>query len=79
MMRNRKSVGRQPVGDAVQIRFVEVTARDNESPELLIKRFSKKVRNDGVLDELMDRRFFVKPSVKRRMKRNAAIFKSRIG
>jgi ribosomal protein S21 len=49
---------------------VEVFARRNEDAERLIKRFSKKVRNEGIIDECKERMFFEKPSVKRnRIKR----------
>ena len=49
---------------------VEVFARRNEDAERLIKRFSKKVRREGVIDECKERMFYEKPSVKRsRIKR----------
>ncbi len=47
---------------------LEVTARSSESAERMIKRFMKKVRSDGVLKEVIDRRFYDKPSITRRKK-----------
>lgn len=51
-----------------------VTARPNEDVEKLIRRFVKKVRNDGVLQEAYIRRAYEKPSVKRRRKATHARF-----
>tara|TARA_R100000008_G_C3544131_1_gene146541 strand:- start:494 stop:721 length:228 start_codon:yes stop_codon:yes gene_type:complete len=45
---------------------VEVRLRKGESVERLIKRFTKKVRKEGILDEVRDRRYFEKPSLKRK-------------
>ena len=48
---------------------VTVVPRKNEHPDKLIKRFMRKFKKTGILDELRDRRFYEKPSVKRRKKR----------
>tara|TARA_A100001515_G_scaffold14468_1_gene10798 strand:+ start:901 stop:1107 length:207 start_codon:yes stop_codon:yes gene_type:complete len=48
---------------------VKVEARRNEPGERLIKRFSRKVKKEGIIDEVRDRRFFVKPSKIRRLKK----------
>tara|TARA_R100000005_G_C4900361_1_gene142829 strand:- start:196 stop:417 length:222 start_codon:yes stop_codon:yes gene_type:complete len=48
---------------------VTVVPRKNEHPDKLIKRFMRKFKKTGILDELRDRRFYEKPSVKRRRKR----------
>ena len=45
---------------------VQVRARRNESTENLIKRFSRKVKREGVIDEVKNRMYYEKPSVKRR-------------
>lgn len=60
--------------EPVQARPLEVIPRRDESPEKLIKRFVRKVRNDGILDEVHLRRGYEKPSVKRRRKRTRAAF-----
>ena len=48
---------------------VVITPRKNESPERMIRRFTKKVKKEGILEEVRDRRYYVKPSQKRRKKR----------
>tara|TARA_Y100000593_G_C4150790_1_gene256935 strand:+ start:285 stop:470 length:186 start_codon:yes stop_codon:yes gene_type:complete len=45
---------------------VKVYARKNESPENLIKRFVRKVRKEGIMEELRERMFYEKPSDKKR-------------
>ena len=45
---------------------VKVSLRRNETIEKMIKRFSKKVRAEGIIDEVRDRMFYEKPSAKRR-------------
>ena len=48
-----------------------VVAGDNESFESLLKRFNKRVQQDGVLSEIRHREYFEKPSVKRKRKEAA--------
>ena len=48
---------------------VKVEARRNEPGERLIKRSSRKVKKEGIIDEVRERRFFVKPSKIRRLKK----------
>jgi small subunit ribosomal protein S21 len=48
---------------------VEIQVRDQEQIERMIKKFTRKVKKCGILDEVRDRRYFTKPSVKRRMKK----------
>ena len=48
---------------------VKVQARRNETTERLIKRFSSRVKKSGLMEELRNRRFYVKPSQKRRLKK----------
>jgi len=38
----------------------------DEPPEKLIKRFMKKVKNERIIEKALERRRFVKPSIKRR-------------
>lgn len=56
----------------VYAKNLEVVARPGESSDRLIKRFIKKVRNDGIMDDVYEHRFFEKPSVKRRKKKLSA-------
>ena len=48
---------------------IVVYARQNEDPELLIKRFKKKVLNSGILKEVKKYSFYEKPSEKKKRKR----------
>jgi len=48
---------------------VKVEARRGEPTERLINRFSRKVKKSGLIEELRNRRFFVKPSTTRRLKK----------
>jgi ribosomal protein S21 len=45
---------------------VEVRIYDQDLLEKMIKKFSRKVKKSGILDEVNDRRFHTKPSDKRR-------------
>jgi len=61
-----------------KFRGIEVKPRPNEDAERLIKRFSRKVRNDGILQEVYLRKGYDKPSVKRRKKAIRAAFARKI-
>ena len=47
----------------------EVKLRRREDPERLIKRFIKKVKKSGILDEVREKRYYEKPSVIRNRKK----------
>ena len=49
------------------------TPKKNESPERFIKRFIKKCKKIGIIDEVKDRKQFTKPSVKKRLAKKRAI------
>lgn len=53
--------------------MVGIIIGDNESIDRAIKRFKKKYERSGILKEVKKRSFFVKPSVKKRMKLAKAI------
>jgi small subunit ribosomal protein S21 len=48
--------------------LTNVRAGDNESFESLIKRFNKRVQQDGILSEVRHREYFEKNSIKRKRK-----------
>ena len=48
--------------------MTEVWVGDNEPFEVALKRFNKKVQQDGVLAEARRREHFEKPSIKRKKK-----------
>ena len=47
--------------------------RKNESPERFIKRFIKKCKKIGIIDEIKDRKQYTKPSTKKRLAKKKAI------
>jgi small subunit ribosomal protein S21 len=53
-----------------------VVAGSNESFDSLLRRFSRKVQQDGILAEVRHREYFEKPSVKRKRKAAAKKRKS---
>tara|TARA_B100001123_G_C14596747_1_gene744238 strand:- start:66 stop:287 length:222 start_codon:yes stop_codon:yes gene_type:complete len=49
---------------------VEVVRKENESIERMLKRFVKKVKKEGIMEELRERSYYKKPSeVKRHAKK----------
>jgi ribosomal protein S21 len=53
---------------------IKVELRRNETSERLIRRFVKKCKKERVIETYRDRTgYYVKPSVKRKMKRQKAI------
>jgi ribosomal protein S21 len=46
---------------------VSVYLRENEDPMRAIKRFIKKCKKEKIVEKFMEKRYFVKPSEKRRM------------
>ena len=57
--------------------MAEVIVGENETFEAALKRFSKKVQQDGILAEARRREHYEKPSVKRKKKEAAKHRKSR--
>ncbi len=57
--------------------MAEVRIAENESFEAALKRFTKKVQQDGILAEARRREHYEKPSVKRKKKEAAKRRKSR--
>ena len=48
---------------------VEVKLRDGEPVERLIRRFTKKVKKEGIMEEYRKRQHYEKPSIKKRRKK----------
>ena len=48
---------------------VEIIPRKNEPPEKVIRRFTKKVKKEGILEEVRERSYYIKPSARRRKKK----------
>jgi small subunit ribosomal protein S21 len=55
------------------IDLVGIIVQENEAIDKAIKRFKKKYERSGVLKEFKKRTFFVKPSIKNRMKKIKAV------
>ena len=53
--------------------MIKVAVQDGESIDKILKRFKKKYEKAGVLKEFRKRGFFVKPSIKKRMKKAKAV------
>lgn len=53
--------------------MIKVAIQDGESIDKILKRFKKKYEKAGVLKEFRKRQFFVKPSIKKRVKQAKAI------
>lgn len=51
--------------------MADVTAGQEESFDSLLKRFNKKVQQQGILAELRRREHYEKPSIKRKRKKAA--------
>jgi ribosomal protein S21 len=52
---------------------VIVKTRDHNAPaEKLIRKFIRKVKKSGILEEFRDRRYYTKPSDAKRLKRKRA-------
>ena len=57
--------------------MTSVTLRPNESQESLLKRFRKRVTNDGILSTVRRKRWFVSKSELRRIERKKAVRRQR--
>jgi len=64
--------------DNSKFKGIVVASRDDEDTEKFIRRFMKKVRNEGILDEQWEKSYYEKPSVRRRKKSARARFLKKI-
>lgn len=53
--------------------MIKVAVQQGESIDKALKRFKKKYEKAGILKEFRKRSFFIKPSVKKRMKFSKAV------
>ena len=51
--------------------------RKGESIDSLLRKFKRKIKNEGTLKELRDREFFEKPSESRKKRLKAAVNRTR--
>ena len=53
---------------------IKVTAKEcKNNPERMIRRFIKKTKKSKIIEEAKDRRYYKKPSIKKKEKRKKAI------
>lgn len=64
-----------PEWDHSKFKGIQISPRPGEDTEKLVRRFTRKVRNEGILQEDWERRGYTKPSVKRRRKSSRARFR----
>jgi len=48
---------------------VKVEAKPNEPVERLIKRFMRKVKREGIIEEYKEKQYYEKPSIARKLKK----------
>ena len=60
------------------VTLTAVKKRDGEDISSLLKRFKRKVEASGHLVELRERRYFVKPSMVKRIQKNDILFKRKV-
>lgn len=53
--------------------MVKVIVKEDQTVDSALKIFKRKVNNDGLLKELRDKEYYVKPGVKKRLKHEAAV------
>ena len=53
--------------------YVKVTGNTEADVQRAIRTFNKKVKEAGIIQEIYNRREYVKPSVKRKLKKEQAI------
>lgn len=58
--------------------MIVVNVKENESIDRALKRFKKKFEKTGVLKELRDRTFYVKPSIKKRAVKLKAAYRQKM-
>ena len=54
-----------------------VYAHNHPNVEVMLRKFKKRVQASGVIEEYKERQYFVKPSIKKRIKKKIAIYNAR--
>ena len=55
----------------IRTRITVTAAECNDNPDKMVRRFTKKVKNEGILEEARNRATYTKPSEVRRLKKAA--------
>lgn len=58
--------------------MANIIVREKEPLEYALKRFKKKVENEGTIKEFRERQYYKKPSEKKRQQKKEAIRKAKI-
>ncbi|MEZ4771806.1 MAG: 30S ribosomal protein S21 [Bacteroidia bacterium] len=58
--------------------MIIIKIKDNENIERALKRYKKKIKNTGILQEVRERRHFEKPSITRRNEVDKAKYKEKL-
>lgn len=53
--------------------MIVVSREKFDSDEKMIKRFIKRIKKSGLIEEVLNRRYYVKPSAKKRLKKQRQI------
>ena len=71
MLEKGGTLWQKGTGEVIMARSVnvEVVRRGDESIERMLKRFIKKCKKEKIIEEYKARRYYEKPSVKRRLKK----------
>lgn len=52
--------------------MIRVNINENDSTEKILKKFKRKIEQSVILKEIRKREFFLKPSIKKKLKKRAA-------
>jgi len=58
--------------------MIYVQVKENEPLERALKRFKKKVERVKILKEIKERRYYTKPSIKRKEAKTKAVYRQRM-
>ena len=70
---------RNDLNNKKELKPLQVTYRKGESVDRMIRRFTKKVKEDGILKDFMSRTYHEKPSIVRRRKKLKARWTAKAG
>ena len=77
---NDKNIDKIPLENFGEVKEMStVKVGENESLESAIKRFKRKCQKDGIIGDIRKKEAYVKPSVKRKKKSEAAQKRNRKG
>lgn len=57
--------------------LIKINIKDGEAADKILKKFKRKVEQSSILKDIKKREFFVKPSVKKKLKARIAYARNR--